>query len=596
MPQPILIAVAWPYAQGPRHIGHVAGFGVPADILARYHRLCGNRVLMVSGTDEHGTPITVAADREGVDPQVIVDRYSQVIAEDLRRLGLSYDCFTRTTTRLHAEVVQDLFLTLLAKGYVFRQATMGAFAASTGRTLPDRYIEGTCPHCGHRGARGDQCEACGRQLDPSDLIDPRSLIDGQPPVFRETEHFFLDLPQFAAPLRQWIEAQTHWRPNVRSFSLNLLDELRPRAYTRDIGWGVAIPLPEFAERSDKRIYVWFDAVVGYLSASVEWARAEATPEAWRDFWQNPAARHYYVMGKDNIVFHTIIWPSMLLGYGSGGEFGGGPERPALELPDDIVSSEFLTMESRKFSSSRGVGILVGDFLDRYDPDPLRYYLCAAGPESQDTDFTWAEFVRRNNDELVATWGNLVNRTCSLAQRHFGAVPALGEPQPADRSVLEAVAAGYGVVGGLIASAHLKSALGEAMALAAQVNQYLGEQEPWRVVTRDRDRAATILNVALTCVDNLKVLLAPFLPFSSEQVHRQLGHEGVLTGAPHFAEHPDGGGRSHRVLTGEYGAGVGRWTWQTLTVGQPLLAPQPLYKKLDPSVVDDELRRMGLEPA
>ncbi len=595
MSQPVLVAVAWPYAQGPRHIGHVAGFGVPADIIARYHRLRGNRVLMVSGTDEHGTPITVAADREEVTPQALVDRYNQVIADDLRRLGISYDCFTRTTTPNHARVVQDLFLTLLDRGYVFRKTTLGAFSTSTGQTLPDRYIEGTCPHCGHPGARGDQCETCGRQLDPVDLIDPRSRIDGEPPVFRETEHFFLDLPQFAAPLRAWIEAQTQWRPNVRSFSLNLLDELQPRAYTRDIGWGVPIPLPEFADRSDKRIYVWFDAVVGYLSASLEWAEAAGTPGAWRDFWQDPTARHYYVMGKDNIVFHTIIWPSMLLGYGAGGRVGGGPGHPPLELPDDIVSSEFLTMESRKFSSSRGVGIYVGDVLDRYQPDALRYHLCAAGPETQDTDFTWAEFLRRTNDELVATWGNLVNRTCSLAHRHFGAVPPAGELEPADREVRTAVEAGFDRVGGLIAAAHLKAALAEAMGLAAQVNQYLGEQEPWRVVAGDPARAGTILNVALTCVDNLRVLLAPFLPFSSEALHRQLGHAGVLTGEPRVAEHDDGEGRRHRVLTGDYAEAVGRWQWQTLPAGQRLLPPRPLFTKLDPAVVDDELRRMGLEP-
>ncbi len=592
MPHPILIAPAWPYAQGPRHIGHAAGFGVPADILARYHRLAGHPVLMVSGTDEHGTPITVAADREGITPKAIADRYSRVIADDLRRLGMSYDCFTRTTTPNHQQVVQDVFRTLLDRGFITRRTTLGAFSASTGQTLPDRYIEGICPHCGHPGARGDQCETCGRQLDPTDLIEPRSRIDGQPPVFRDTEHFFLDLPRFAGRLRPWIEAQTRWRANVRSFSLNLVDELQPRAITRDIEWGVPIPLPEFEGRSDKRIYVWFDAVIGYLSASVEWAAASGDPEAWRGFWQNPDARHYYVMAKDNIVFHTIIWPSMLLGYGSGGRVGGGAGRPPLELPDDIVSSEFLTMESRKFSSSRGVGLYVGDVLDRYDPDPLRYYLCAAGPESQDTDFTWAEFVRRTNDELVATWGNLVSRTVSLAHRHFGQVPPRGEPTAADRVVEAAVAAGYERVGDLIAAAHLKAALTEAMALAAQVNQYLGEQEPWRLAASDRPRAATILNVALTCVDNLKVLLAPFLPFSSEALHQQLGHAGVLTGQPRFAEHADGDGRGHAVLTGDYAAAVGSWAWHPLAAGQPIAAPRPLFRKLDPAVVDQELERMA----
>ncbi len=321
MPEHILVAVAWPYANGPRHIGHVAGFGVPSDIFARYHRLKGNHVLMISGTDEHGTPVALVADKEGVTPRDIADRYNRIIGDDLKNLGLAYDLFTRTTTRNHAQVTQDLFKTLYDKGYLLKQTTLGAFSASTGRTLPDRYVEGTCPICGYGEARGDQCDNCGNQLDPIDLINPRSKIDGAPPVFRETEHFFLDLPAFAEQLTAWITKQEHWRPNVRNFSLNFLKELKPRAITRDLDWGVAIPLPEYEDRSDKRIYVWFDAVIGYLSASVEWAKNRGTPDAWRDWWQNPQARHYYFMGKDNIVFHSVIWPSILLGYGNGGAVG-----------------------------------------------------------------------------------------------------------------------------------------------------------------------------------------------------------------------------------------------------------------------------------
>ncbi len=424
MPEHVLVAVAWPYASGPRHIGHVAGFGVPSDIYARYHRLRGNRVLMVSGTDEHGTPIMVEADRQGVSPRELADRYNGVIREDLRNLGLAYDLFTRTTTRNHYRVTQDVFKTLYDKGYVLKRTTMGAFSATTGHTLPDRYIEGTCPICGFPEARGDQCDNCGNQLDPVDLINPRSKVDGTTPVFRETEHFFLDLPAFKERLAEWIGAQKHWRPNVANFSLALVDDLKPRPITRDLDWGVPIPLPGFEDRNDKRIYVWFDAVIGYLSAAVEWAQVTGQPDAWRDWWQNPDARHAYFMGKDNIVFHSVIWPSMLMGYGSGGEVGAG--RADLELPDDIVASEFLTMEGKKFSSSRGVVIYVQDFLSRYDPDPLRYFLTIAGPETQDTDFTWAEFVRRNNDELVANWGNLVNRTLTNAHRTFGHVPEPGE--------------------------------------------------------------------------------------------------------------------------------------------------------------------------
>jgi methionyl-tRNA synthetase len=591
MPEHILVAVAWPYANGPRHVGHVAGFGVPSDIFARYQRLKGNHVLMVSGTDEHGTPITLAADKEGVTPRQLADRYNQVIGDDLRNLGLSYDTFTRTTTLNHYRVTQDLFKTLYDKGYVIKQTALGAFSASTGRTLPDRYIEGTCPICGYGEARGDQCDNCGNQLDPADLINPRSKIDGTPPVFKETEHFFLDLPAFAERLSEWIGKQDHWRPNVRAFSLNLLEDLRPRAITRDLDWGVPIPLPEYAERDDKRIYVWFDAVIGYLSASVEWANNRGTPEAWREWWQRPESRHYYFMGKDNIVFHSVIWPSMLLGYGNGGEIGGDGDNPDLNLPYDVVSSEFLTMEGKKFSSSRGVVIYVNDVLSRYDPDPLRYFLTIGGPENQDTDFTWAEFVRRNNDELVATWGNLANRTLTNAHRNFGEVPQPGALQPVDQALIDTVEAGFASVGTLLDTARFKAALGELMKLAAQVNQYLSEQEPWKVIKNDRERAGTVLYAALRSVDNLKIMLTPFLPFTSQKLHELLGYDGYIAGPLLFREYSEADGSTHRVLTGDYDTWVGRWAPSALPAGQKLGQPAPLFKKLDDSVVAEELARL-----
>ncbi|MDX6504991.1 MAG: methionyl-tRNA synthetase [Gaiellaceae bacterium] len=585
----ILVAVAWPYASGPRHIGHVAGFGVPSDIFARYHRLRGSDVLMVSGTDEHGTPVMVAADKEGVSTRELADRYNQLIREDLRNLGLSYDTFTRTTTQNHYRVVRDVFRTLHEKGYIVERTTRAAFSASTGHTLPDRYIEGTCPHCGYRDARGDQCDNCGRQLDPADLIDPRSKIDGSTPEFRDTTHLFLDLPAFADQLRPWIEQQSHWRSNVRNFSLNLVDELQPRPITRDLDWGVPIPVEGYDNRDDKKIYVWFDAVIGYLSASIEWAIARGTPDAWRDWWQNHDARHFYFMGKDNIVFHTVIWPSMLLGYGEGGEIGAG--KGPLELPYDVVASEFLTMEGRKFSASRSVGIYVNDFLSRYEPDPLRYFLTIAGPESQDTDFTWAEFVRRTNDELVATWGNLVNRTLTNAYRNFGEVPAPGALTQEDEAAIAVIEEGFASVGDHIEAARFKAALTEAMRLASTANQYVSEQAPWTVIKADRERAGTILYVALRLVDNLKVLLTPFLPFTCQRLHELLGHDGFLAGPLEFREHAEDGA-SHLVLTGDYASWVGTWSPSELGPGQQLLEPEPLFRKLDPvAVVAEELRRM-----
>jgi methionyl-tRNA synthetase len=544
---------------------------------------------MVSGTDEHGTPVMVIADQEGLSPREAADKYNELTRNDLRNLGVSYDLFTRTTTPNHYSVVRDLFRTLYDKGFIFEQTALGAFSAQTGNTLPDRYIEGTCPICGYTQARGDQCDNCGNQLDPIDLINPRSKIDGTTPEFRESKHLFFDLPTFRAELIEWIQSKGHWRPNVRNFSLELAKEIKPRPITRDLDWGIPVPVPGYEENPNKRIYVWIDAVVGYLSAAVEWAAARGTPEAWRDWWQDPEARHVYFMGKDNIVFHTIIWPSELLGYGTGGELGAG--RP-LTLPDNVAACEFLTMERQQFSASRGVGIFVKDFLARYDADALRYYLTAAGPETHDTDFTWAEFVRRNNDELVATWGNLVNRTLASAYRNFGAVPEPGELTARDGELISAVEAGFGDVGEQIDAARFRAALAEAMRLAALVNEYTSEQQPWVLVKTDRERTATVLYVALRCVDSLKILFTPFLPFSSQHLHELLGYEGLIAVPPAVVEHDDGDGASHAVLTGDYDALSGKWEPSELPPGQALLEPQLLFKKLDPDkVVEEELRRM-----
>ena len=581
------MAPAWPYAAGKRHLGHVVGFAVPADIFARYHRLKGNHVLMVSGTDEHGTPVMVTADREGVSPHEIAERYNRLIREDLRDLGITYDCFTRTTTQNHAQVTTDVFRTLFDHGCLIEKTTLGAFSASTGNTLPDRYIEGTCPICGYTEARGDQCDNCGNQLDPTDLIDPRSIIDGTTPEFRETKHLFLDLPQFADRLRPWIESKTSWRANVRNFSLSLVDDLKPRAMTRDIDWGIPVPVEGYPPET-KRIYVWFDAVIGYLSAAVEWARNSGDVEAWREWWQNPESTHAYFMGKDNIVFHTVIWPSMLLGYDKGGELGAGKE---LHLPDEVVASEFLTMEGKQLSTSRAVAIYVRDVLERYDPDPVRYFLTAAGPETQDSDFSWAEFLRRNNDELLANWGNLVNRTLTNAHRNFGEVPMPGELTGEDRQVLAAIESGFDTVGELIAESKFKQALAETMRLSSLGNQYVDHQAPWAVIKEDRERAATILYVALRVVDSLKIIFTPVLPFSSQKLHELLGYEGWLAGPLEFREIEEGAGQKHTILTGDYSGWVGRWQPSELAAGQKLREPEPLFRKLDPGIVDDELGRL-----
>ncbi|MGH4023957.1 MAG: methionine--tRNA ligase [Pseudonocardiaceae bacterium] len=586
MTAPVLTAVAWPYANGPRHIGHVSGFGVPSDIFSRYQRMAGNRVLMVSGTDEHGTPIQVQADREGLTPRQLVDKYNRVIVADLQGLGLSYDLFTRTSTANHHRVVQDVFGALYRNGYIVARTALGAVSPSTGRTLPDRYIEGTCPICGYDGARGDQCDNCGNQLDPADLINPRSRINGETPQFVETEHLFLDLPAFTQALGSWLAARTEWRPNVLKFSLNQLDDLRPRPITRDLDWGVRVPLDGWRDAAMKRFYVWFDACMGYLSASVEWAARSGDPEAWRQWWCDPAARSYYFMGKDNITFHTVIWPATLLGQNGAGDRGGEPGPfGTLALPTEIVSSEFLTMSGSKFSTSRGTVIYVGDFLREFGPDALRYFISVAGPETQDTDFTWDEFVRRINFELANEWGNLVNRSISMAHKNVGAVPRPAAPQPADAELLAASRAAFDTVGGLLERNRFKAAIGEAMRVVGAANKYLSDQEPWKRKD-DSERRDTILHTALQVVSDANTLLTPFLPHAAQQVHELLGGTGVWSAQPEIREVTElvaGSGPDYPILTGDYAAEQASWSSAPIEVGSPLTKPTPLFPKLDPAL-------------
>ena len=576
----VLAAVAWPYANGPRHIGHVSGFGVPSDVFSRYQRMVGKNVLMVSGTDEHGTAIQVQADKEGLTPRQTADKYHQVISGDLKNLGLTYDLYTRTTTRNHAAVVQELFRALHANGYIVAKTQLGAMSPSTGRTLPDRYIEGTCPHCGYDGARGDQCDNCGRQLDPIELKNPRSRINGETPQFIETEHLFLDLPALSEALGSWLETRHDWRPNVLKYSANLISELRARPVTRDLDWGIPIPVEGWSDQAMKRIYVWFDAVVGYLSASVEWARRSGDPEAWRQWWQNPDAASYYFMGKDNITFHSVIWPAMLLGANGQGARGGTPSAfGTLSLPTEIVSSEYLTMSGSKFSTSRSTVLYVGDFLSEYGPDALRYFISVAGPESQDADFTWDEFVRRTNTELVNEWGNLVNRSISMAHKNVGTIPTPGTLTDSDATLLAASAGAFTTVGNLLERCRFKAAISESMRIVSLANKYLSEQEPWKLKD-DTARRDTVLNTALQVVSDANTMLTPFLPHASQRIHEALGGTGVWAAQPDLVEADEEGGPSYPVLTGDYTAQQARWASTPLPVGRPLVKPSPLFAKLD----------------
>ncbi len=597
----VLSAVAWPYANGPRHIGHVAGFGVPSDVFSRYMRMAGYEVLMVSGTDEHGTPILVQAEAEGISPQELADRNNRLIVEDLVNLGLSYDLFTRTTTGNHIAVTKAMFAQVRENGYLIEKRTMAAISPSNGRALPDRYIEGTCPLCGASGARGDQCDNCGKQLDPIDLIDPVSKINGETPKFEETSHYFLDLPALADALGKWLderEASGTWRPNVIRFSKNILAEIKPRAMTRDIDWG--IPVPGWEDQPSKRLYVWFDAVVGYLSASIEWARRIGQPERWRVWWNDPQARSYYFMGKDNIVFHSQVWPAELLGYNGEGDKGGEPgEMGRLNLPTEVVSSEFLTMEGKKFSTSKSVVIYVRDMLSRYQADALRYFISAAGPENQDADFTWAEFVRRTNDELVAAWGNLVNRVASMIHKRVGSIPQPGQLQPEDQRLLDQVEAGFAEVGELIETHRQKAALQQVMHLVSLANQYVATTQPFKLKTPEtQERLHTILWVLAQVIADLNLMFSPFLPSSANAVDRVFGGAGEIAPMPRIEEvkdldqtREDGSDFTYPIITGDYSE-VPRWGRHEIQVGRSVSKPKPVFQKLEPEIIEEELARLA----
>ncbi len=579
MGEKILVCVAWPYCNGDLHVGHIAGAYLPADIFARYNRLKGREVLMVSGSDTHGTPIAVKAEKEGITPREVVDYYHPRFIETFQRLGITFDIFTETDTENHWRITQDMFLKLMEKGYIFKDWMQALFCPSCNRFLADRYVEGTCPYCGYPGARGDQCDACGRTLDAIELINPRCKICGGTPEIRLTEHFFLDLPKLNEPLLRWVEDdKEHWRPNVLNPTLATLrsGELRPRPITRDIEWGIPVPVKGYEH---KRIYVWFDAVIGYWAATIEWANIVGKPEAWREWWQDPSVRSYYFIGKDNIPFHTIIWPGMLIGYGD------------LNLPYDVPANEYLTVERKKLSKSRRWVIEIPDFLSRYDPDPLRYTLTVNAPETGDSDFSWEEFLRCNNNELVATWGNLCYRLLVFAHRYFdGRVPEPGELGAREQEVLRTVEEGFQKVGQLLDACRFRAALTETMALAQLVNRYLNEKEPWKLVKEDRASAAAVIYTGLRAVDSLKVLFYPFIPFSSQEIHRMLGYQDDILGRQ-YAETIREEHKSHLVLRYDFSGVKIRWEPGKLEPGQPLGEPRIPFKKLDEKIVEEELNRM-----
>ena len=535
----VFIGVAWPYANGPIHLGHIAGAYLPADIFARYQRLRGNEVLMVSGSDEHGTPITITAEKEGKTPREIADRYHRINAEVMEKLGISFDLYFRTSHPHHKDVVKRFFLRLMENGYLYKDTMISPYCPNCNRFLPDRYVEGTCPYCGYENARGDQCDSCGKTLDPKDLINPRCVICGAQPEFRETEHIFFALSKLEKDILRWLADKTYWRDNVINFTRNFVKSgLKDRAITRDIEWGVEVPLANFEH---KRIYVWFEAVIGYLSASVEWSRR--TGNSWRAFWLDKNARHYYFLGKDNIPFHTIIWPAMLMAHGE------------LNLPYNVVANEYLRFSGEKFSKSRGIGVWMPELLANFDPDIIRFYTALNMPEHRDSDFTWDDFVQKVNEELVDKFGNFIHRALIFAYRNFGEIPPRGEIDDTDKEALELIEKTKKDMENYLEKVELKKAFKVWLNLARYGNVYFDKKAPWALCKNDRDKCATAINISLQIVKALAVLGYPYLPFSSRKIWRYLGYEKSIE---------------------EYG-----WddAIEPVPEGQKLNKPEVLYKKI-----------------
>jgi len=599
MPENILIAIAWPYANAEIHVGNITGSHLPGDIVARYHRLKGDNVLMVSGTDSHGTPVTIAADKEGKSVEEVYKKYHDGFLDLFQQVGITYDLFTTTHTENHFKVTQSIFLALQKNGFLYTETRPQWYSPAAKKFLPDRYVEGTCYLCGFEGARSDQCDRCGNVLEPEKLLNPRSKVDNSSPELRDTEHYFLDLSKLEPEVVNFLrERQAYWRDTVIGESLRKIDAegLKPRPITRDLDWGIPVPVKGW---DSKRIYVWFEAVIGYLSAAIEWAKVSGESAAWKAWWTNPAAKAFYFIGKDNIFFHAAWWPAQLLGTDEQfmeifAEETGQP----LTLPYDVPANMFMNLEGQKISGSRNWAIWGRDFLTRYDPDALRYYLTVNMPESKDSDWDWKEFVARNNNELVATWGNLANRVLAFCYKNWdGHVPVVdvSSLRPTDLSLLSVIEAGFGSVGKELDAVHLRAALGEAMRLATEVNKYLDTNAPWFEIKTDRDAAAKSVYTALKAIDSLKVLFAPFLPFTSEKLHTFLGYDTPLFGEQYVETVQDSLGE-HTVLRyrgkGDAMRRPNAWQPSDLQPGSPLRQPGPLFKKLEESIAEEERARLG----
>ncbi len=553
--QKLLVTAALPYANGPLHVGHLAGAYIPADVFVRYQRLKGTDILFVCGSDEHGVPITIRADQEGITPKEVVDRYHNILEESFRRIGIAFDNYSRTSLTLHHKISQDFFLTLNKKGFIKEQFVDQYYCNTCSRFLPDRFIEGECPHCHKPEARGDQCESCGRWLEPELLIGPKCKICGSSPDMKQTKHWYFRLSAFQDQLVQWQGSKSGWKNNVREFCAGWFQEgLNDRAITRDIDWGVPVPLPD---AEGKVLYVWFDAPIGYISSSVEWAQKQNKPDRWRDYWFDPDTRLIHFIGKDNIVFHAIVWPAALMAHGE------------YVLPDHIPANEFLNIEGEKLSTSRNWAVWVNEYLDIFPPDPLRYYLEANAPENKDADFGWKDFQTHNNSELADVLGNLINRCLSFTEKNFeNKVPPAENPEAVDRAVLDAIVQSSGKISEALESFQVRRAVHEMMDLARTGNKYFNDSAPWKSLKNDRARCGCILNTTLQLLASLSIIMEPFLPFSAEKLWKMLGGPG-----------------SHR-----------QQNWEAipklrLSDGHPLGKREILFEKIEDEIIEEQIAKL-----
>ena len=603
MNENILIAIAWPYSNAEIHVGNITGSHLPGDIVARYHRLQGNKVLVVSGTDSHGTPVVIAADKQGKSVEEVYKYYHESFIEVFKGYGITYDMFTTTHSENHFKVSQSMFLALQKNGFLFKEFSKQWYSPSADKFLPDRYVEGTCYICGFEGARSDQCDNCGNVLEPEKLKNPRAKTGDGALELRDTEHFYLDLSKLEPDVKNFLkERAPHMRDTVIGESLRKIESegLKARSITRDLDWGIPIPIDEPGWET-KKLYVWFEAVIGYLSAPIEWAQVSGQKDAWRDWWTNPNAKQFHFIGKDNIFFHTSQWPAELMGAGEQFTEIFTGDTAKLTLPYDVPANQFMNLEGKKISGSGNWGVWGLDALTRFDPDALRYYLTVNMPESKDSDWDWAEFVARNNNELVATWGNLANRVLAFCYKNWDghvpdvelsmdgsrSAPAL---RPADLELLATIENGFNTVGAELDAVRLRSALGETMKLATVVNQYLDVNAPWSAIKVDKDGASKTVYTALKAIDSLKVMFAPFLPFTCTKLHGFFNYENPLFGEQYTETVKDSLGE-HTVLRYKGIEGL-QWKPSELQPGKKLNQPGPLFKKLENEVIEVERARLG----